>query len=56
MIAVGSFETSAFHCPVSRRHDPEEANPRYSAAKTSELAGNILGYKNKTLSLINDKV
>jgi len=56
MMAVGSFETSGFHCPVTRRHEPEEGNPRHSDAKTSELAGNIFVHKSKALSLTNDKV
>ena len=55
-MAVRFFETSGFYCTVTRRHDPEEGNPRHSAAETSEIAGNILVHKNQALSLTNDKV
>jgi hypothetical protein len=50
-MAVRFLETSGFHCPVTRRHVPEERNPRHSAAETSELAENILAHKNKAFSL-----
>jgi hypothetical protein len=42
--------------PVTQHHVPEERNPHHSAAKTSELAGNILVHQNKVLNMTIEKV